>query len=107
MVKALDFEGLGEQILKIAKQQKADESDVYLVSNKVLTVRLVNNSVFEAKGVLDIGVGIRALRGGGLGFSSTADFSSKSLKKAVKAALDASKTENFPLSIHFRLQPNQ
>ncbi len=101
MAKALDFEGLGEQILKIAERQKADEAEAYIVSNKVLTVRLVNNSVFEAKGVHDIGVGIRVLRDGGLGFSSTADFTSKSLKKAVKAALDASKTRKLPFKYSF------
>lgn len=101
MAKTLDFEGLGEQIFKIAERQKADEAEAYLVSNKVLTVRLVNNSVFEAKGVHDIGVGIRVLRGGGLGFSSTADLTSKSLKKAVKAALDASKTRKLPFKYSF------
>jgi len=101
MAKAIDFEGLGEQVLEIAERQKADEAEAYLVSNKVLTVRLVNNSVFEAKGVHDIGVGIRVLRDGGLGFSSTADFTSKSLKKAVKAALDASKTRKLPFKYSF------
>jgi PmbA protein len=101
MAKELNFEAIGEQILKIAEQQKAEEAEAYLVSNKVLTVRLVNNSVFEAKGVHDIGVGIRVLRDGGLGFSSTADFASKSLKKAVKAALDASKTRKLPFKYSF------
>ncbi|MFQ6086977.1 MAG: TldD/PmbA family protein [Candidatus Bathyarchaeia archaeon] len=101
MVRVSDFEGVGEQILKIAERQKADEAEAYLVSNKVLTVRLVNNSVFEAKGVHDIGVGIRVLRDGGLGFSSTADFTSKSIRKAVKAALDASKTRKLPFKYSF------
>ncbi len=100
-MKAFDFEGLGQQILKIAEQQKADEAEAYLVSNKVLTVRLVNNSVFEAKGVHDIGVGIRVLKSGGLGFSSTADFTSESLKKALRAALEASKTRKLPFKYSF------
>jgi PmbA protein len=101
MTKVLDFEGLDEQILKIAERQRADEAEAFLVSNRVLTTRLVNNSVFEAKGVHDIGVGIRVLRDGGLGFSSTADFSSKSLEKAVKAALDVSKTRKLPFKYSF------
>jgi len=49
-----------------------------MVSNRVLTVRLVNNAVFEAKGVHDIGVALRVIKDGGLGFSSTADFSADS-----------------------------
>ena len=101
MGKEVEFEEIGGQILKIAEHQGADEGEVYLVSNRVLTVRLVNNSVFEAKGVHDIGVGIRVLKDGGLGFSSTADFSTRSLKKAVKAALDASKTRKLPFKYMF------
>jgi PmbA protein len=101
MAKISDFESVGEQILKIARQQKAEEAEAYLVSNRVLTVRLVNNSVFEAKGVHDIGVGIRVVKEKGLGFSSTADFASKSLKKAVKAALDAAKTRKLPFKYSF------
>jgi PmbA protein len=100
-VKISDFEDLGERILKIAERQRAEEAEAYLVSNRVLTVRLVNNSVFEAKGVHDFGVGVRVLRGGGLGFSSTADFTSKSLKKTVKAALDASKGRKLPFRYSF------
>lgn len=100
-VKILDFERIGEQILKIAEQQKTDEAEAYLVSNKVLTIRLVNNSVFEAKCVHDIGVGIRVLRGDGLGFSSTADYTSKSLKRAVRAALDASRARKLPFKYSF------
>lgn len=101
MARVSEFEGIGEQILKIAERQKAEEAEAYLVSNRVLTVRLVNNSVFEAKGVHDIGVGIRVLKEKGLGFSSTADFASKSLQKAVKAALDASKTRKLPFKYSF------
>jgi len=91
VVKSLDLKGIGEQILKFGEQQRADETEAYVVSNRVLTVRLVNNAVFEAKGVHDIGAGLRVLKANGLGFSSTADLSPKSLKKMIKVALDASK----------------
>jgi len=99
--KALDLKGVGKQVLKLGEQLGADETEAYLVSNRVLTVRLVNNAVFEAKGVHDIGVGLRVLKKGGLGFSSTADFSPKSLKKAVQAALDASKARKLPFKYSF------
>ena len=101
MGKEAEFEEIGGRILRIAERQMADEAEAYLVSNKVLTVRLVNNSVFEAKGVHDIGVGIRVLKDGGLGFSSTADFSAESLEKTVRAALDASKTRKLPFKYSF------
>jgi len=101
MAKSLNLKGVSEQVLKIGEQQGADETEAYVVSNKVLTVRLVNNAVFEAKGVHDIGAGLRVLKEGGLGFSSTADLSPQSLKKTVKAALDASKARKLPFKYTF------
>jgi len=101
MAKSLDLKRIGEQVLKIGEQQGADETEAYVVSNRVLTVRLVNNAVFEAKGVHDIGAGLRVLKEGGLGFSSTADLSPQSLKKTVKAALDASKARKLPFKYTF------
>jgi len=101
--KALDLKGIDKQVLKLGERLGADETEAYVVSNRVLTVRLVNNAVFEAKGVHDIGVGLRVLRKGRLGFSSTANFSPNSLKKAVQAALDASKARKLPFKYSFPL----
>jgi len=99
--KALDLEGVGKQVLKLGEQLGADETEAYTVSNRVLTVRLVNNAVFEAKGVHDIGVGLRVLKKSGLGFSSTANLSPNSLKKAVQSALNASKARKLPFKYSF------
>jgi len=99
--KALDLKGVGKQILKLGEQLDTDETEAYVVSNRVLTVRLVNNAVFEAKGVHDIGVGLRVIKDGGLGFSSTANLSADSLRKAVHAALDASKARRLPFKYSF------
>jgi len=101
MMKTLDLKGIGELILQIGEQRGAEETEAYVVSNRVLTVRLVNNAVFEAKGVHDIGAGLRVIKTRGLGFSSTADLSPKSLKNAVKAALDASKARKLPFKYTF------
>ena len=91
----------GKTLLKIAEKRGLDEAEAYLVSNKVLTVRLVNNSVFEAKGVHDIGVGLRVIKGNMLGFSSTADFSKKSLEKLVEAADSTAKARKLPFKYSF------
>ena len=91
----------GKTLLKIAEKKGLDEAEAYLVSNKVLTVRLVNNSVFEAKGVHDIGVGLRVIKGNMLGFSSTADFSKKSLEKLVEAAASTAKARKLPFKYSF------
>jgi len=101
MMKSSDLKGIGERILKIGEQQGAEETEAYVVSNRVLTVRLVNNAVFEAKGVHDIGAGLRVLKANGLGFSATADLSQKSLRKAVKGAVDTSKARRLPFKYTF------
>lgn len=101
MSKVEDLKSVGENVLNIAAQKGADEAEAYLVSNQVLTVRLVNNAVFEAKGVHDIGVGVRVLKENGLGFSSTAELSPKALEKVVATAMDASKVRKLPFKYSF------
>ncbi|MGQ9624315.1 MAG: TldD/PmbA family protein [Candidatus Bathycorpusculaceae bacterium] len=91
----------GENILKIAKSRGLDEAEAYLVSNKLLTIRLVNNAVFEAKGVHDIGVGLRVIKDNMLGFSSTADLSKNSLQKLVDAAASTAKARKLPFKYSF------
>jgi PmbA protein len=91
----------GESVLKIALEKGLDEAEAYLVSNNVLTIRLVNNAVFEAKGVHDIGVGLRIIKDDMLGFSSTADLSKNSLEKLVNAAASTAKARKLPFKYSF------
>jgi PmbA protein len=91
----------GATILKIAEKKGLDEAEAYLVSNKVLTIRLVNNAVFESKGVHDIGVGLRVIKGKMLGFSSTADLSKTSLEKLADAAASTAKARKLPFKYSF------
>jgi len=91
----------GENILEIAEKKGLGEVEAYLVSNKVLTIRLANNAVFESKGVHDIGVGLRVIKDKMLGFSSTADLSKKSLEKLVNAAGSTAKARKLPFKYSF------
>jgi len=91
----------GKNVLEIAEKKGLDEAEAYLVSNKVLTIRLVNNAVFESKGVHDIGVGLRVIKGNMLGFSSTADLSKKSLKKLVDTASSTARARKLPFKYSF------
>lgn len=96
-----DLKEAGKTILKIAEKKGHDEAEAYLVSNKVLTIRLVNNAVFESKGVHDIGVGLRIIRGNMLGFSSTAGLTRKSLNKLVDAVASTAKARKLPFKYSF------
>lgn len=106
MSKIEDLKRVGENVLGVAAQKGADEAEAYFVSNRVLTVRLVNNAVFEAKGVHDIGVGVRVLKENGLGFSSTAELSPDAVEKVVTAAIEASEVRKLPFKYSFP-QPAQ
>jgi len=91
----------GKTVLDVAEKRRLDEVEAYLVSNRVLTIRLVNNAVFESKGVHDIGAGLRVIKDNMLGFSSTSDLSKKSLEKLVDAAVFASKARKLPFKYSF------
>lgn len=102
MAPTLDYlKEAGEAVLRIAEKRGLSEAEAFLVSNRVLTVRLVNNAVFESKGVHDVGVGLRVLKGSMLGFSSTADLSRGSLEKLVDAALATAKARKLPFKYSF------
>jgi PmbA protein len=96
-----DLKDRGDTVLKIAEKRGLDEAEAYLVSNRVLTIRLVNNAVFESKGVYDTGVGLRVIKDNMLGFSSTADLSKRSLEILVDAAASASKARKLPFKYSF------
>jgi len=91
----------GEIVLKIAEKKGLDEAEAYLVSNRVLTARLVNNAVFESKGVHDIGIGLRTIKGNMLGFSSTADLSKKSLADLVDTTATTAKARKLSFKYSF------
>ena len=96
-----DLREAGKAVLKIAEKKGLDEAEAYLVSNKVLTVRLVNNAVFESKGVHDTGIGLRVIKGKTLGFGSTADLSEKSLSKLVDAASSTARARELSFKYTF------
>ena len=98
---SVDIGERAQKALDLATKFEADQAEAYAVSNRVFTVRLVNNAVFEAKGVLDIGVGIRVVKNGGLGFSSTSDMSDKALENATKAAIESAKRRKLPFKYSF------
>ena len=98
---SVDIRERAQKILDITTKFKADEAEAYVVSNRLFTVRLVNNVVFEAKGVLDIGAGIRVIKNGGLGFGSTSSTSDKSIESTVKTTIESAKRRKLPFKYSF------
>jgi len=87
----IDLEERTEKVIELGSKLGIDEVEAYAVRNKVFTVRMANNMILESKGVLDIGMGIRVVHGGGLGFSATANLSDKGIQKALENALSSAK----------------
>jgi len=87
----VNLEERAEKAIEHGLKLGIDEIEAYVVWNKVFTVRMANNMILESKGVLDIGMGIRVVGEGGLGFSATADLSDKGLEKALENALSSAK----------------
>ena len=82
----VNLEERAEKAIERGLKLGIDEIEAYVVWNKVFTVRMANNMILESKGVLDIGMGIRVVDEGGLGFSATADLSDKGIEKALENA---------------------
>jgi PmbA protein len=92
-----------DQVLSAARDFEV-EAEAYAVSNNVLTVRLMNNGVFEAKAVHDIGVSVRVADEHGLGFSSTSNLDEAAIKNAVASAVNVAKKRELPFKMSF-LEP--
>ncbi|MHA1722538.1 MAG: TldD/PmbA family protein [Candidatus Baldrarchaeia archaeon] len=97
----IDLKERTEKAIELGLKLGASEVEAYTVWNKVFTVRMANNTILESKGVLDIGMGLRVISGGGLGFSATADLSNDGIRKALENALNNAKNRKLPFKYSF------
>jgi PmbA protein len=101
-----DLEGtelleIAERAVNIGHRLGLRQVEAFSVMNRVFTVRMTRNSIFEAKGVLDKGVGIRVSRECGLGFSSTSKFDSESLSAAAANASRIASKRSLGVTLRF------
>ena len=86
-----------EKILSYATANKADAADVFLRSFNATTVEVKDQKIDAFDRAKDIGVGLRVLVNGRLGFAFTTDLSDKALKTLAQAAVtNAQNTEPDP-----------
>jgi len=90
-----------ERAINIGHRLGLRQVEAFSVMNRVFTVRMTRNSIFEAKGVQDKGIGIRVSREGGLGFSSTSKFDSESLSTAVANASRIASKRSLGINMKF------
>ncbi|MFX1284450.1 MAG: TldD/PmbA family protein [Promethearchaeota archaeon] len=90
-------ERLEYALIKARDKKETAQAEVFLGANHLLTIRSAVGKILESKVIQDAGLGIRILtKDQGLGFSSTCDFSDKSISDAVEEALVLSKYRKIP-----------
>jgi PmbA protein len=97
-------ERLEYTLTKAKNQEGVTQAEVFLGANHLLTIRSAIGKILESKVIQDAGLGIRILtKDKGLGFSSTCDFSDKSILSAIEEALALSKYRRLKQDYSFTL----
>ncbi|MFX1513425.1 MAG: TldD/PmbA family protein [Promethearchaeota archaeon] len=84
-------ERLEHALVKAESQKTVRQAEVFLGANKLLTIRSAVSKILESKIIQDAGLGIRVLTKDGSGFSSTCDFSDKSISETIDEAVAIAK----------------
>ncbi len=75
-------------LTKAEARETTAQVEIFLGANHLLTIRSAVGKILESKVIQDAGIGIRILtKDHGLGFSSTCDFSDKSISDAIEQAV--------------------
>ena len=80
-----------EQALKFARQQGADQAEVFASRSTATRVNVRNQEVEELKQANDVGFSIRILKNNSLGFAFSSELSEQSIESTVRKALDSAK----------------
>lgn len=104
-MKMLDYsERLEYALTKAKNQENIAQVETFLGVNHLLTIRSAVGKILESKVIQDAGLGIRILtKDQGLGFSSTCDFSDKSILDAIEEALVLSRYRKLKYDYSFTL----
>jgi PmbA protein len=82
---------LTEKLVKKCISLGADASEVYLETNRNLSVQILNKEIETIKEASSQGVGFRVFTGGRMGFSHCNDFRDRSLEDAILRAINFAK----------------
>ncbi len=101
-----DFKERLEFVIKKAHDYpNVKQVEAFLGANHLLTIRSAVGKILESKVIQDAGIGIRILKeDGGLGFSSTCDFSNEAILKSINEALSLTKFRKVDSEYSFAMQ---
>lgn len=97
---------ISEETLDLAMKY-ADHAEVYMEKEKSVNVEIQKNKVDFAKEVLTLGMGVRVILDGNMGFSHTTNMNNlkKTVKNAVFNAKSNIKDENFSFASKSKYKP--
>ncbi|MGF7185834.1 PmbA protein [Desulfitispora alkaliphila] len=82
-----NYNTIAEKAIEMANRAKMDSAEVYISSSKELNIEVSNQEVETLKMAEEIGMGIRVLKDGKMGFSYTTSLDETSLKEALEQAI--------------------
>ncbi|MFH1328250.1 MAG: TldD/PmbA family protein, partial [Candidatus Bathyarchaeota archaeon] len=82
-----------DRIIELSEKFNPDQVEAYGSRNRLITIRLANNEVLEAKSLAIKGVGIRFVLNKSIGLTSSTDLSEEGLKNALEKAFKIAKSK--------------
>lgn len=79
----------GEKVLEMARQIKV-EAEAYLLHNRELSIEVINGQVDTLKQAEEMGLGVRVINNGRIGFAFTSDLSDQAIKGILEDAVNIS-----------------
>lgn len=79
------------RVVELARKAGADEAEAFVERSRHASVQVRNGEIEELSEAASKGIGLRVIRGGRLGFSSTTDFDPRALQTLVERAVALSK----------------
>jgi PmbA protein len=70
----------------LSKKRQADQFEVYCSSNRIRSLRIVNNEILESRLVNDSGTGVRVIKDGFTGYASTTKLTLEGGREAYESA---------------------
>jgi PmbA protein len=83
----MNFLQLAEKLVKKSQSLGADSSEVYLETNRKLSIQVLNSEIDTIEEASSQGAGFRVFVGGRMGFSHCNDFNEKSLEDTISRAI--------------------
>lgn len=97
---------IGNSVIKKTKEFGLDELELYLSATNRFSLRIITNYVTTSTG-LDQGVGIRAIIGKRVGFTSVSSLNREKIEEAVKIAAKIAKTRPGDPDFHHLPDPQR